>query len=172
LIVVYLDYLLTAFVVRLATSPQRGFHELGLFRALWVSGSAAMISLALVTLIGVPLAFVLGRSKSRLASVVGLVVQIPLALPPLMSGIVLVYVIGPYTYLGRHFGEHLTASQCGVNFCSRKARRRNSRRTGFRIFTSRASRTDFPRSSQAVNANGWAWPKCSALLGAARAATR
>lgn len=114
LIVVYLGYPLTAFVVRLATSPQRGFHEPGLFPALWVSVSAATISLALITLIGVPLAFVLGRSKGRLASVVGLVVQIPLALPPLMSGIVLVYVIGPYTYLGRHFGEHLTDSMVGV----------------------------------------------------------
>lgn len=114
LIVVYLGYPLAAFAVRFATSPQRGFHVPGLFPALWVSVCGATISLALVTLVGVPLAFVLGRSKSRLAAVVGLVVQIPLALPPLMSGIVLVYVIGPYTFLGRHFGEHLTDSMVGV----------------------------------------------------------
>jgi molybdate transport system permease protein len=72
------------------------------------------MALALVTLCGVPLAYVLARSKGRLAAVVGVLVQIPLALPPLMSGIVLVYVIGPYTFLGRHFGEHLTDSMVGV----------------------------------------------------------
>jgi molybdate transport system permease protein len=114
LIVVYLGYPLVAFAVRFATSPQRGFHVPGLFFALWVSVSGATMSLVIVTFIGVPLAFVLARSKSRWASVVGLVVQIPLALPPLMSGIVLVYVIGPYTFLGQLFGEHLTDSMVGV----------------------------------------------------------
>jgi molybdate transport system permease protein len=114
LLVVYLGYPIAGFVVRLVTSPQRGFHAPGLFSALWVSVAGATMSLALITLCGVPLAYVLARSKSRLATVVGVLVQIPLALPPLMSGIVLVYVIGPYTFLGRHFGEHLTDSMIGV----------------------------------------------------------
>jgi ABC-type sulfate/molybdate transport systems ATPase subunit/ABC-type sulfate transport system permease component len=114
LIVVYLGYPLVAFAVRFISAPQRGFHVPGLFPALWVSVSGATISLMLATLIGVPLAFVLARSKSRVASIVGLIVQVPLALPPLMSGIVLVYVIGPYTFLGQLFGEHLTDSMVGV----------------------------------------------------------
>ena len=114
LIVVYLGYPLAAFAVRFATSPQRGFHVPGLFHALWVSICGATIALALSTLFGVPLAFFLARSKGRVAGLVGLVVQIPLALPPLMSGIVLVYVIGPYTFLGQLFGRHLTDSMVGV----------------------------------------------------------
>ena len=114
LLVVYLGYPIAGFVVRLITSPQRGFHAPGLFSALWVSVAGATISLALVTLCGVPLAYVLARSKGRLAAVVGVLVQIPLALPPLMSGIVLVYLIGPYTFLGQLFGEHLTDSMVGV----------------------------------------------------------
>ena len=114
LIVVYLGYPLAAFAVRFATSPQRGFHVPGLFPALWVSICGATIALALSTLFGVPLAFLLARSKGRVAGLVGLVVQIPLALPPLMSGIVLVYVIGPYTFLGQLFGRHLTDSMVGV----------------------------------------------------------
>jgi molybdate transport system permease protein len=114
LIVVYLGYPLAAFAVRFVTSPQRGFHVPGLFPALWVSLSGATIALALSTLFGVPLAFLLARSKGRLAAVVGLVVQIPLALPPLMSGIVLVYIVGPYTFLGQLFGRHLTDSLVGV----------------------------------------------------------
>ncbi len=114
LLVLYLGYPIAGFVVRLVTSPQRGFHAPGLFPALWVSVAGATMSLALVTVCGVPLAYVLARSKGRLAAVVGVLVQIPLALPPLMSGIVLVYLIGPYTFLGRHFGEHLTDSMVGV----------------------------------------------------------
>jgi ABC-type Fe3+/spermidine/putrescine transport system ATPase subunit/ABC-type sulfate transport system permease component len=114
LLVVYLGYPLAGFVVRLVSSPQRGFHAPGLFSALWVSVAGATISLALVTLCGVPLAYVLARSTGRVAAVVGVLVQIPLALPPLMSGIVLVYLIGPYTFLGQLFGEHLTDSMVGV----------------------------------------------------------
>ena len=105
MIVVYLGYPLAGFVVRLITAPQRGFHAPGLFPALWVSIECATISLALVTLFGVPLAYVLARSKGPCAAVVGVIVQVPLALPPLMSGIVLVYLIGPYTFLGQLFGR-------------------------------------------------------------------
>lgn len=114
LIVLYLALPIVAFVVRFATSSRRGFHVPGLFAALWVSLSCATISLALITVTGVPLAYLLARSKSRVAAIVGLIVQIPLALPPLMSGIVLIYLIGPYTFLGRLFGRGLTNSKVGV----------------------------------------------------------
>lgn len=114
LIVLYLGYPLAAFAVRLVTSPQRGFHAPGLFPALWVSVCGATISLALVTLLGVPLAYRLARSNGRVASVIGVIVMIPLALPPLMSGIVLVYLVGPYTFLGQLSGERLTDSMIGV----------------------------------------------------------
>jgi ABC-type Fe3+/spermidine/putrescine transport system ATPase subunit/ABC-type sulfate transport system permease component len=100
--------------VRFVTSPQRGLHVPGLFPALWVSVSGATMALALSTLFAVPLAFLLARSKGRVAALVGLVVQIPLALPPLMSGIVLVYLVGPYTFLGRLSGQRLTDSMIGV----------------------------------------------------------
>jgi ABC-type Fe3+/spermidine/putrescine transport system ATPase subunit/ABC-type sulfate transport system permease component len=114
LLVVYLGYPLIAFVIRLVTSPQRGFHVPGLFPALWVSVSCATVSLAIVTVLGVPLAYLLARSSGPISSIIGTIVQIPLALPPLMSGIVLVYLIGPYTFLGQLFGEHLTDSLVGV----------------------------------------------------------
>ncbi|MFZ0769498.1 MAG: ATP-binding cassette domain-containing protein [Acidimicrobiales bacterium] len=114
LIVLYLGYPIAGFVVRLIVSPRRGFHAPGLFPALWVSICGATISLALVTLLGVPLAYRLARSKSRIASVIGVIVMVPLALPPLMSGIVLVYLIGPYTFLGQLSGERLTDSMFGL----------------------------------------------------------
>lgn len=114
LVVLYLAAPLVAFAVRFVTTPQRGFHEAGLVAALWTSFSGATIALVLITIFGVPLAFVLARSHGRLAKVVGLLVQIPLALPPLMSGIVLIYLVGPYTFLGRLFHRGLTNSPAGV----------------------------------------------------------
>ncbi len=114
LITLYLAVPLVAFVVRLAVSPRRGFHQPGLYPALWLSLSSATIALAIITVFGVPLAYLLARSTSRVATVVGVVVQIPLALPPLMSGIVLIYIVGPYTFLGRLFDRQLTNSRAGV----------------------------------------------------------
>ena len=94
----------------------------GLFPSLFVSLESATISLALITLLGVPLAYVLARSPGRLASLIGLVVLLPLALPPLMSGILLIYLVGPYTFLGQLFGGHLTNSLTGIvlaqTFCA------------------------------------------------------
>jgi molybdate transport system permease protein len=122
LVVLYLGLPLAAFAVRFLSAPSRGFGVPGLFPALWVSLVCATISLGLITLFGVPLAYVLARSKGRAASVAALVVQIPLALPPIMAGIVLIYVVGPYTFLGRLFGGHLTDSTIGIvlamTFCS------------------------------------------------------
>jgi molybdate transport system permease protein len=122
LIVVYLGLPLVAFVVRFVTTPQRGFHVPGLFPALWISLIGATISLGLIVLFGVPLAYVLARSKGRFASLVGIIVQIPLALPPIMSGVVLIYLVGPYTWLGELFGRRLTDSLAGIviamTFCS------------------------------------------------------
>jgi len=122
LIVVYLAVPLIAFAARFLEAPRRGFHVPGLFPSLFVSLESATISLALITLFGVPLAYLLARSRSRLASLVGLVVLLPLALPPLMSGILLIYLVGPYTLLGQLFGGHLTNSLAGIvlaqTFCA------------------------------------------------------
>jgi len=113
-IVLYLGIPLVAFALRLITTSSRGFHNPGLFPALYISLVGATISLALIALFGIPLAYLLARSKGPLASVVGVVVQLPLALPPLMSGIILIYLVGPYTTLGKAFGRHLTDSLTGV----------------------------------------------------------
>jgi ABC-type Fe3+/spermidine/putrescine transport system ATPase subunit/ABC-type molybdate transport system permease subunit len=42
------------------------------------------------------------------------VVQLPLAVPPLISGILLIYIVGPYTFLGQLSGERLTQTMYGV----------------------------------------------------------
>lgn len=110
----YLVVPIAAFVARIAGSNHPGFSTPGLLSALYVSVVTATISMAIVALLGIPLAYVLARSRSRLAAIVGLLVQLPLALPPLISGILLIYVIGPYTTIGRAFGGHLTDSMIGI----------------------------------------------------------
>lgn len=41
-------------------------------------------------------------------------VALPLALPPLMSGLLLLFVVGPYTTAGRLFGGNLTDTRVGI----------------------------------------------------------
>ena len=122
LLVVYLVAPVLLFVLRFARSPERGFHVAGLFPSLFISMSCASVSLVVVCVLGVPLAYVLGRSTSRLARVVEMLTALPLALPPVMGGIIVVYLVGPYSVLGRLFGRHLTNSVYGIViamvFCS------------------------------------------------------
>lgn len=114
LLVVYLGAPLAFFLFRLATTSARGFGDPGLLPALWVSIEGATIATALVTVAGVPLAYLLARSRGPVGTLVGGLVAVPLAVPPVMSGILLIYLVGPYTALGRFFGGHLTESLTGV----------------------------------------------------------
>jgi molybdate transport system permease protein len=114
LLVVYLAVPVIAFLVRLGGSHDRGFATPGLWSALRVSVVSASVSTVIIAVLGIPLAHTLARSRGRLAGLVGVAVQLPLALPPLMSGILLVYIFGPYTTVGRLFHGRLTDSVAGV----------------------------------------------------------
>ncbi len=114
LLLLYLGIPIVAFCVRLAATHDRGFGDPGLFPALGVSALAACVTTLVATLLGVPLARLLARGRARTSAVIGLVVQLPLAVPPVMGGILLIYLVGPYTWLGRLFGGHLTGSLVGV----------------------------------------------------------
>ena len=114
LLVAYLALPIAAFAVRFAKGSNLGFGAVGLWPATAVSVEASTISLALVTLFGVPLAYALAAHRGRIAAVVGVVVQLPLALPPLTAGILLLFVVGPNTTLGRFFDGRLTESLAGI----------------------------------------------------------
>ena len=114
LLAVYLAVPLAAFAVRLASASHRGFSNAGLWPAVRTSLEAATISTAIVAAVGIPLAFVLARSAGRIAKVVGAIVVLPLALPPVMAGILLVYLFGPYTTVGKLFGGRLVNSLAGI----------------------------------------------------------
>ena len=108
-------YLALPLVALAAHLGQRGgLRAPGLGPALWVSLLTATISAAVCAVLGVPLAHVLARSRRRAIKALGVVVMLPLALPPLMSGVLLVSLVGPTTVLGRAFGGHLTDSVVGI----------------------------------------------------------
>lgn len=114
LLALYLVVPLVAFAVRLAGSHDRGFSTPGLWPALRTSAEAATIATAAVGVLGVPLAHWLARRRDVLARAVGVVVQLPLALPPVMAGVVLIYLLGPYSTLGRAAHQRLTGSLAGI----------------------------------------------------------
>jgi len=114
LLVIYLAYPVGAFVYRVATGNNEGWNVPGLWSALGVSVEGATISLLIGVLLGVPLAYYLAHHRGWLASLVNLIVQLPLAVPPLISGILLIYIVGPYTFLGKLSGQRLTETIYGV----------------------------------------------------------
>ncbi|WP_232701663.1 ABC transporter permease [Halobacterium wangiae] len=77
----------------------------------------ATVSTVLSTVFGLPLAYWLARTDGRLPTVVTAVVVLPLVLPPVVSGMVLLTVVGPNTLLGGAVsasGFPLTRSLAGV----------------------------------------------------------
>jgi molybdate transport system permease protein len=115
LLVLYLAYPLGAFAYRLLEEGgNEGWSVPGLWSALWVSVAGATISVLIGALTGIPLAYVLAHRRGWLSSGVGVIVQLPLAVPPLICGILLIYIVGPYSFLGQLSGERLTQTMYGV----------------------------------------------------------
>ena len=114
LLALYLTVPLVAFLIRLAQPGDKGFGTPGLWSALWISVESATISMTIVAVFGIPLSYWLARSRGRLTWLVGMIVQLPLALPPVMSGLLLIYIVGPYTWLGNLFNDELTGTVAGV----------------------------------------------------------
>jgi ABC-type Fe3+/spermidine/putrescine transport system ATPase subunit/ABC-type sulfate transport system permease component len=111
LLTLYLLVPIVAFVVRLAggapASP-------GLGSALATSIFTATIATAVIIVLGTPLAYLLARRRGVVGRVLLALVALPLALPTLMSGILLLYVVGPFTIPGELFGGKLTDTRAGI----------------------------------------------------------
>jgi molybdate transport system permease protein len=72
------------------------------------------VAVILIFIGGVPLGYCLARIPGRKTALVGFIVQLPLAIPPLASGILLLFLIGPYTPLGQLGHGALTDSFIGI----------------------------------------------------------
>ncbi|HZU80153.1 MAG TPA: ABC transporter permease subunit, partial [Acidimicrobiales bacterium] len=114
LVAAYLVLPLLVFLTRVPADGAAPWRQGGLWPAMFVSAATATVTTVLAAVSGVPLAYWLARSRTVAARLLSGAVLVPLALPPLVSGVVLVSVTGPATALGRLFDGRLTDSLAGV----------------------------------------------------------
>ncbi len=114
LLAVYLVAPFVAGLSQVGLADWRGVDVGGLAQASIVSIVSATLATGLVAVCGIPLGFVLARVPGRGMAVLGFVVQLPLALPPLASGILLLFLLGYASPLGRLTGGALTDSFLGI----------------------------------------------------------
>ncbi len=111
LLALYLLAPILAFVLRLrhgvSASP-------GVGSALATSLLTATVATVVIALLGTPLAYLLARGRGLGSRALTALVALPLALPPLMSGLLLLYVLGPHTTLGRLFDGKLTETRLAI----------------------------------------------------------
>lgn len=79
-----------------------------------VSLASASSATLLTALCGIPLGFALARVPGRAMGLLGFLVQLPLALPPLASGVLLLFLLGYSSPLGRLADGALTDSFIGI----------------------------------------------------------
>jgi ABC-type Fe3+/spermidine/putrescine transport system ATPase subunit/ABC-type sulfate transport system permease component len=114
LLAVYLIAPLLAGAQQTWSSDWNSVDAQALLDACVVSIASASVATFLIALGGIPLGYLLARAPGRAMAVLGFVVQLPLALPPLTSGILLLFLVGYPTPLGRLFGGSLTDSFAGI----------------------------------------------------------
>ncbi|MDR7342773.1 molybdate/tungstate transport system permease protein [Pantoea alhagi] len=95
------------FLTLIGITHWRGFHlAWGDEHAITTSMGLGLLSLLIVIVSGLPLAWWLSQTRSRAGLIVELLVLIPLLTPPLAMGILLVSAYGPYSPAGSLL-EHL-----------------------------------------------------------------
>jgi ABC-type sulfate/molybdate transport systems ATPase subunit/ABC-type sulfate transport system permease component len=117
LLALYLIAPLLTLIPQLAQADWSALGQRTLWQATEVSFASATLATMLIGLGGIPLGYYLARRATLASRVLGFVVQLPLALPPLVAGVLLLFLVGPYTVLGRWaqaVGLPLTDSFAGV----------------------------------------------------------
>lgn len=114
LLAVYLCAPFIASIPQVGHADWTGVDWRGTWSAVAVSAGSASVAALVILIGGVPLGYWLSRSTSRGMALLGFIVQLPLALPPLTSGILLLFLFGPYSWLGRLTNGALTDSFAGI----------------------------------------------------------
>jgi ABC-type sulfate/molybdate transport systems ATPase subunit/ABC-type sulfate transport system permease component len=114
LLAVYLIAPLVAGIEAAAATQWSAVDYATLARACVVSLASASTATLLTALCGIPLGFALARKPGRTLGLLGFLVQLPLALPPLASGVLLLFLLGYNSPLGRLTHGALTDSFAGI----------------------------------------------------------
>jgi ABC-type sulfate/molybdate transport systems ATPase subunit/ABC-type sulfate transport system permease component len=114
LLAAYLIAPLVAGVLQSSSARWSSVAVPALLHACAVSVASATAATVLVALGGIPLGYLLARIPGRAMAVLGFLVQLPLALPPLASGVLLLFLVGYGAPLGRLTAGALTDSFAGI----------------------------------------------------------
>lgn len=118
--VLLLFYLVPIIALFVAQPPGSVVEILGSERVVSTASTsilASLLSTSIAALLGVPLAYWLAHTRARVADVITAIVVLPLVLPPIVSGLVILTVVGPETLIGSTasaFGIPVTRSLLGV----------------------------------------------------------
>jgi ABC-type Fe3+/spermidine/putrescine transport system ATPase subunit/ABC-type sulfate transport system permease component len=113
LLVLYLAAPFLAGIQQVFGADWRGADVATLMGATGVSLASASLATLLIAIGGVPLGYALARGHSAGMRVLGVFVLVPLALPPLSSGVLLLFLLGAYAPLTQVLGD-VTDSFAGV----------------------------------------------------------
>jgi len=104
-----LGYLLTPFFFGVAALDATGvaaaFRQAASEGAIETSVATASLSTLVVVVLGVPLAYLLARGEFRGKALLGALVYLPLVIPPLVGGVLLLAMYGPYAPIGQWLGD-------------------------------------------------------------------
>lgn len=93
------------------TEVHRSLTASGALRPLVVSVEASGLALAVLVVLGTPLAWAMARERLPLPRLWEAGVLVPLLMPPLVIGLLLVFLVGPTTPVGGALGHlHLSAT--------------------------------------------------------------
>jgi molybdate/tungstate transport system permease protein len=85
-----------------------------IINAFLLSIITATISTVILSIFGIPLAYALARFQFKFKLILRILVILPLVLPPLASGTILLNAFGPYSLLGRGIPIEFTQSVVGI----------------------------------------------------------
>ncbi len=117
LLLIYLLLPLGGFLPRLSTKTANDLFHPEVLAAVAVSVETATVSILILAMLGIPLAYLLARTDFWGKGVINLLIYLPLAIPPVVSGILLLTIFGPYAAVGAwlaDFGLPLTDSRFGI----------------------------------------------------------
>jgi molybdate/tungstate transport system permease protein len=115
LLVLYISYPLFGLAyIGASTNLAQSLTRPETVNALLLSLGTATVSTLILTIFGIPLAYALARFHFKFKFLLRLIVILPLVLPPLVSGAMLLGVFGPYSFLGRIIPIDFTQSVLGI----------------------------------------------------------
>ncbi len=106
LLLLYLVFPLVYFLFHFEWGEVGSFLSPRTLQAVQVSLITSGISTALMTLLGVPLGYLLARARFRGRHLLISLVFLPMAVPPLVGGVLLLLIFGPYGPIGALFEGH------------------------------------------------------------------